>query len=381
MTIIGAGIAGLTTAIALKRAGFDAEVFEAAPQIKAVGAGLGLAPNAMLGLQQLGLAGKIIPLGAKLPHFSILTARGKVISRNDSAVIGEKFGLDNFTIHRAELHDALLSELPAGSVHTGKRALDIEREGDNIRLYFADGSTHDTSCLLIADGINSALRKKLVPDAEVRYSGYTCWRAVIANVGDEPPGATETWGAAGRVGVIPLTQQRIYWFACINAPANDENFKRFKVKDLYEHFRHYHAPIPGILRQTKDSALLQNDIYDLKPLKKFAYGNVLLLGDAAHATTPNMGQGACQAIEDAVVLAEELKRHGSYHQAFPAFEQRRLRRTRDIIRQSRAIGQAAQLENSLLIAARDLLLRAMPAALRSRQFEKLYTVDFKGAAF
>ncbi|UYQ94600.1 FAD-dependent monooxygenase [Chitinophaga horti] len=376
VTILGAGIAGLTTAIALKKAGIPAQVFEAAPQIKAVGAGLGLAPNAMLALQKLGLSEKIIPLGARLPHFSILTREGKVISRNDSNVIGEKYGLDNFTIHRAELHEALLSELNPADIFTGKRAVDLERIGKSIRLHFADGSTHDTDCLLVADGINSAVRAKIVPDVQVRYSGYTCWRAVINYTGDEPPGATETWGAQGRVGVIPLTKQRIYWFACINAKAGEQRYRNYTARNLYEHFRQYHDPIPSLLAQTQDTQLLKNDIYDLKPLKRFAYGNVLLLGDAAHATTPNMGQGACQAIEDAVVLADEWQRHGTFEYAFPAFEQRRLARTTDIINQSRTIGQVAQLENSLLIGARDLLLRSMPASFRMKQFDKLYTVDF-----
>ncbi|WP_295129196.1 FAD-dependent monooxygenase [uncultured Chitinophaga sp.] len=376
ITILGGGIAGLTTAIALQKAGFNTEVFEAAPEIKAVGAGLGLAPNAIKAFQQLGIAEKVISLGAKWPFFSILNQQGKVISKNDSAVIGDKYGLDNFTIHRAELHLALLSELDPKCIFTGKRAIDITRTGKNIRLQFADGSYHNTACLIVADGINSVVRNRIVPGAKLRYSGYTCWRAVIDNAGEAPLGATETWGAKGRVGIIPLSNNRIYWFACINAHADDAKYTAFKVEDIYFHFRHYHNPIPSILAQTKDAQLLHNDIYDLRPLKQFAYGNVLLLGDAAHATTPNMGQGACQAIEDAVVLAEEMAKHRNYEAAFPAFEKRRLQRTNDIIKQSRQVGRAAQLENSWLIAMRNMVLSSLPESVRMKQFEKLYTVDF-----
>lgn len=216
----------------------------------------------------------------------------------------------------------------------------------------------------------------MAPHAQKRYAGYTCWRGVIDNAGTLSEGASETWDTKGRFGIVPLPYDQIYWFACVAAEPNDARYRTFLPQNLAQHFRHFHAPVPEILGKAQGRPLLHHDIYDLAPLDHYAFGNVLLIGDAAHCATPNMGQGACQAIEDGATLYTELRKDVPLEDAFIAFEKRRLERTQYVISQSRKIGSLAQIGNPLLAGLRNAALRLAPASIREKQFEKLYNVTF-----
>lgn len=376
-TIIGGGIAGLTTAIALKQIGIDAQVYEAAPTIKPVGAGLVLAANAIKAYRKLGIAEKIIKRGKLLPLFSIFDERGRIITSADAKEIGKKYDLHNFAIHRAELHEALLEELNPDQIILGKRAIGFEHLKNNkIAVHFADGSNHPTDILIVADGIHSAVRQQLLPKSTIRYAGYTCWRAVIDNPGLPLHGASETWGKNGRFGIVPLANDKIYWFAVVNAPQNDPLSRASKVENLQGIFNHFHEPIPDILKHTHDDDFIWNDIIDLKPVQRYAFGNIVLIGDAAHATTPNMGQGACQAIEDAVILADELAKHDQTANAFTAFERRRLDRTHFVVNTSWNLGKIAQWSHPVFITLRNALFRLIPERVHEKQMKTLLEVDF-----
>ena len=376
ITIIGGGIAGLTTAIALNKMGIEADIFEAAPTIKAIGAGLILAANAMQGYQKLGISAEIIKKGRLATSFIIYDQNGRIVTKTDSQANTEKYGADNFTIHRANLHQLLLSKINKNHLFTNKKALKIEQINSKIIVHFQDNTHHETDYLIVSDGINSAIRKQLMPNSEPRYAGYTCWRAVIDNTKLKLTETSETWGVNGRIGLVPLADNKIYWFACINAPQNDPKMKAFKVADLQAAFKDYHDPIPSVLAETKDENLLWNDIIDLKPINKYAFENIVLIGDAAHATTPNMGQGACQAIEDAVVLADEMNKNKDFNQAFKAFEKRRIKRTHFIVNTSWSLGKAAQLENKLLANMRNFVFRILPKSISEKQFKTIFEVDF-----
>jgi 2-polyprenyl-6-methoxyphenol hydroxylase-like FAD-dependent oxidoreductase len=376
ITIIGGGIAGLTTAIALNKTGIKTIVFEAASDIKAIGAGLGLGANAMIAFDRLGIKDEVMQSGRVLPFFSVYDQQGKLITRTESARLSARYGVDNFTIHRAELHQLLLSKLDAQTVHTNKKVIDIEQKENSILVKFQDGSSHETEYLIAADGIHSPIRTKLLPDVEPRYSGYTCWRAVIDNTNLNLSESSETWGTPGRFGIIPMANRKIYWYACINAKHHDTRFNTYTSNDLLNHFKDFHAPIPAILKETKDEHLLWNDIIDVKPINQYAFNNIVLIGDAAHATTPNMGQGACQAIEDAVVLANELTKNTDITQAFKHFEVRRIKKAHFITNRSWTIGKVAQLENEFLAQLRNFTFRMIPSAVKEKQFKMLYDVDF-----
>ncbi|CAN5412022.1 hypothetical protein BH23BAC3_BH23BAC3_21820 [soil metagenome] len=175
---------------------------------------------------------------------------------------------------------------------------------------------------------------------------------------------------------MPLANNKLYWFACINADANGLKFKNYTSKDLLNHFIGFHDPVPAILKATKDEDLIWNDIIDLKPIDHYAFGNIVLIGDSAHATTPNMGQGACQAIEDAIILADEMAKNISIETGFKNFEKRRLNRTHNITNTSWKIGKIAQLEHPFLIALRNFAFRKLPSGIQEKQIEQLYEVDF-----
>jgi len=375
ISIIGGGIAGLTAALAFRRKGLEPLVFEAAPQLREIGAGIGLAANAIKAFKQLGIDSEVIGRGRILPAFSVRDQKGRRITYTDSKAVSEKYGLDNFAIHRAELHSCLLSQLDPATLFTGKKAIDAIQDGEGVTIHFEDGTTHHTRYLVVADGIHSRLRRKFIPGSGPRYSGYTCWRAVIDESGTGISEAFETWGRDGRFGLTPLKGQ-LYWYACLNAPPQSEKHCAFGVADLQEQFAGYHDPIPQVLAATTDDKLIWGDICDLEPVSRYAFGKVVFIGDAAHATTPNLGQGACQAVEDALVLAQEWERHGSGEEAFRHYEKRRLARTHFVVNNSRRIGRIAQLENPLLIALRNAFFRSLPASAGERQFKKLYSVDF-----
>lgn len=372
--ILGGGIAGLTTAIALKQMGITATVYEAAPEIKPLGAGIMLAKNAMKVYEKLGLYDRLYEAGQPFDQFTFYSRKGNPISRTMASRI-EPAGLANVAIHRATLHKVLLACLKSAQVVLGKRSEGFSETADGYEVSFTDGTTIQAKYLIVAEGIHSPIRQQVLPTAKKRYSGYTCWRGIASNTGQPVAEAFETWGANGRFGAVPLKDDTVYWFAVKNGPEDNDEMKRHGLPGLKEIFRGYHDPIGTILDATPSDQVLHNDLHDLRPISQYAYGNLVLIGDAAHATTPNLGQGACQAIEDALVLADCLKQNSEVKKAFKAFEKRRLKRTHDIVDQSRMAGQIAQLENPLAIGLRNLLMRAVPSSFYEKKLEKLY--DFQ----
>ncbi|MFD2906851.1 FAD-dependent monooxygenase [Sphingobacterium anhuiense] len=375
-TIIGGGVAGLTAAIGLNKIGIQATIFESAKALKGIGAGFGLAANAIQALEYLELKAGVIPLGHYLENYNILDKQGRILAAPETKTISNKYEQDNFAIHRADLHQFLLAQIEHENLHLGKRALKIEYQDGGIDIFFEDGTIHQTDYLIIADGVNSRLRQQLIPCSAPRYAGYTCWRATIDNANINLSTGSETWGNKGRFGMTPLVGNKIYWYACINSPAHNKVFSRYTIKDLQQNFTSYHDPITSILAETNDQQLIWNDIIDIKPLKNLAFGNILFIGDAGHATTPNMGQGACQAIEDVAVLIDELKKTTDVALAFQIFEKRRLKRTRYITETSWSIGKVAQWENPISIIIRDTLMRILPEEVKQYKLKKLLSVDF-----
>ncbi|WP_114748587.1 FAD-dependent monooxygenase [Pleomorphovibrio marinus] len=376
VSIIGGGIAGLTTAIALQQKGIQANVYEAASEVRPVGAGLALSSNAMRVYKLLGFMDEVISQGRLMSSFALLDQKGKIITKSDSEAISKKYGLDNFLIHRYALHELLLSKLDPDTVFTNKKATAFSNQKDQVLVDFEDGSSISTDYLIVGDGIHSAIRKQLLPQSTPRYSGYTCWRAVMDNSKLKITQASETWGQKGRFGIAPLANDELYWFACINAPQNDRKMGAMKVLDLLANFKDYHDPIPRILEHTEDHQLIWNDIIDISPIGQFAFDRIVLIGDAAHATTPNLGQGACQAIEDAYVLADEMSKSDKYSKSFRAFEKRRIKRTDFIVNTSWKMGKLAQLENAMLCRIRNFGLRNLPKTINDKQLEKVFNTDF-----
>lgn len=375
-SIIGAGVAGLTTAIALQNLGREFTLFERSKIIKGIGAGFGLAANAMHALDYIGIRQEVEEIGYYMDSFTILDQKGDILVNPNTKKISETYEQKNFAIHRIDLHQYLLSKVNPESVFAGKKALKFEQQQDYIEVFFEDGTIHKTKYLIIADGIKSPLRQQLIPDSKPRYAGYSCWRATIDNSKLKIQKGSETWGHKGRFGLSPMVNDRVYWYACINGPQQNPSFKNYQVQDLKNQFANYHSPIQEVLDNTEDSDLIWSDIIDIKPLKNFAFGNILIIGDAAHACTPNMGQGACQAMEDVAVLSKELMNNQPVHQAFETFEKKRLARTKYITDTSKFIGDVAQWENKFLISIRNKLMKIMPDSMNQKSLLKVFKEDF-----
>ena len=371
ISIIGGGIGGLCTAIGLQNAGYSPKVYEKVHPLRGVGAGLILGSNAMQALEILGLADKVKEIAKPISRMSVCSHTGKILTDSLMSYFTDRYGFGNYAIHRGELHELLMAELEDACLISGKACAGLSQKEDAIQIQFANGDTEKTDFLIGADGIHSAIRKSLLPSQQIRYSGYTCWRGIV-RTDIRPEKVTETWGPEGRFGIVPLSDNRIYFFATKNAPENSSKMRNWGVTELLQNFGKYHEPIPQILENCRDEDLLWNDIIDFAPLEKLAFGNVLLCGDAGHATTPNMGQGAGMAIEDAAVLMNIMKDESNPEIAFQQFEEKRLPRTTRIVNNSWKFGKVGQLTNPLLIGMRNILIRMTPDRVNQKQFDWLY---------
>lgn len=388
ISIIGAGIAGLSTAIAIQKNNPDItlEIFERSPLIKPVGAGLILAANAVMGFDQIGIKDKVLEVCNILDSICILNQQGNVLSKTDNISINRAMEIiSNFSVHRAALHSVLLSQIPTIPIHLNKRTVDFSTDALGTTIVFDDGTTTRTDFVIAADGIHSIFREKLVPSSKVRYAGYTCWRGICdihllknkISTNLNLKSASETWGRGKRFGIVAVSDHQIYWFACINTPTiKDGKFAAYGNKELVEAFRDFHDPVTQIIEQTSPETILWNDIIDFAPISKYAFGNIVLIGDAAHATTPNMGQGACQAIEDAAVLGNLFSKHMGIQAVFQLFEQKRIKRASAIVNKSWQIGKIAQLENSILTRLRNFSVSCIPESINRKQIESLISYQY-----
>jgi 2-polyprenyl-6-methoxyphenol hydroxylase-like FAD-dependent oxidoreductase len=364
--IIGAGIGGLATAIALRQAGIPAQVFEQRASAGELGAGLTLWTNAMHALDWLGLADAVRARGRAGLGGTIRTWRGAPLQRITAADLERTFGSANVAIHRADLRAVLLAALPAGMLHLDMRLVGIEQDGAGVRACFANGQEARGAVLIGADGIRSTVRAGLWGATPPRYAGYTAWRGVARIARDPPPGAEagfEAWGCGARLGAVAIGARRVYWFATRNAPEGEADSSRGRKADVLDLLTGWHPTMRALVATTDEAAILRHDIYDRPPLARWGQARVTLLGDAAHAMTPNLGQGACQAIEDAVVLADALHAAADPVAGLRAYEAARAPRTAQIVRQSWLMGRIGQWEQPGLCRVRAAMMRAMPERL------------------
>ena len=369
LLIIGAGIGGLATAQALQQAGFGVRVFEQANQIREVGAGLTLWPNAVRVLQEIGLADLVQQL-AQQPtsaQAGFYTMRGKPLVQLPPQAMEEQCGGPTIAIHRAELQAALRERLAPGTLVLDRQLIDFEQDTTGVTACFVRGERVRGSLLIGADGIRSQVRQRLFPQSQPRYAGYTAWRGIATGV--TPPLIGELWGRGKRFGIVPLTEEHVYWYASCNIPENAPERPEGRQKELLDRFKGWHPLVSALLNATEASAILRNEISDLQPLTFWSKGRVTLLGDAAHAMTPNMGQGACQALEDALILARSLRHAQAQENALDVYQQKRMARANMVVVKSHRMGLVAQWEHPLACWLRDSLLALTPPHLLLKQFK------------
>ena len=367
IAIIGAGIGGLAAAAALHRIGVEALVIERAPSIREVGAGLSLWSNAVNALRELGLDAKVIAAASVIERNMVQTPEGRFIARTELSELSQMAGAPCICIHRGVLQKILLDALPPHSVRIDSRCVGF----DGSTAILENGEHIQADVLVGADGISSVIRDGLHGPESPRYAGYTAWRGICEDNGLLPKrSALLVMGGGSQFGALPCGPGRLYWFLTKNAPQGTTQSKTEVVAVC----RDWAAPVPQIVARTPEDAILQNDIIDRPPLHWWGRDTVTLLGDAAHPTTPNLGQGACQALEDAVVLAHCLGETRPIEAALLNYERLRLRRTTEVVRNSWQTGKVLQLDSPLLERLRNWFMStSVSRRLEQRTFKSLLT--------
>jgi 2-polyprenyl-6-methoxyphenol hydroxylase-like FAD-dependent oxidoreductase len=366
--VVGGGIGGLAAARALEQTGWEVTLFEQAPEVRAVGAGIGLAPNAVRAMDALGLGEALRARSQVQGAIGIRRASGRWLMRLQAEQVTARFGEPLYALHRADLHRLLLDSLDTVTVHTGHRATAVtsDRNGARVTLATSPGPlTADADLVVAADGVHSRLRSALFPTYPgAAYAGYVCWRGVVpAEVARQLGLAatlTETWGRELRLGIATLGDGGIYWFGGGAAPQG--SYRDDTLAQVAARFGDWHSPIPEVLAATPADTMLRNDIYYLPArLPSFVSGRVALLGDAAHAVTPDIGQGACLAIEDAVVLAAATADTADLAAALRGYDEARRARTQRMARVSGRVSDALKGQTPVTAGLRDLVAGLLPA--------------------
>jgi 2-polyprenyl-6-methoxyphenol hydroxylase-like FAD-dependent oxidoreductase len=376
--IIGAGIGGLTTAIALQQKGFEVQVYEAAPEIKEAGAGLWVAANAINILEKLGLSEAVKAAGNQLTGAGLGNHYGQALSKVDFSKIIKNYGNGTVAIHRGHLQRILLENTLKSTVFTNRKLKNIIDTEGVIQLEFEDGTHAECDILIGADGIRSVVRKHIFGDIPLRYSGQTCWRGIVKMKLEDTKNSLELWGTRGglRTCYSQVNEKEVYWYVTLKEKAN----RRFSTDVLKPYLldlvSEFQSRIKDVIAQTDDAAILHNDLYDFKPIPKWYEGNIVLVGDAAHASTPNLGQGACQAIEDAYVLAECLVKSKNSQDAFQNYEDIRLKKAQFVVNTSYQIGLLNNIGGAVGYRVRNFLLKITPQSVAEKQFDYLFKLNY-----
>jgi 2-polyprenyl-6-methoxyphenol hydroxylase-like FAD-dependent oxidoreductase len=368
--IIGGGIGGVAAAVALHRAGLDATVYERTPELSEAGAGMMLWPNATRVLKELGLLEKVVAVSGPNRHFLVRASAGTILM---DIALGH-FDVPALCTRRSDLLDALISALPPERIRLGHDFSFYEQQKRGVGVHFAGGGSVEHDLLIGADGIRSRVRSQLLGLHEPVYRGYTVWRGLARIPGAFPTGSnSESWGRGKRFGILNTGGDRFTWYATANTASSQVDSSEGRQHELLRRFAGWHEPVERLIRETDDRSILKNGAYDLAPLKRWGHGRVMLLGDAAHPCTPNLGLGGCMALEDALVLAKSLCKEVSPELALRRYETLRRERTRHVQRRSLLMGQIGQWESPLIAGGRRMVTIVLPAKIFERNLRRVYS--------
>jgi 2-polyprenyl-6-methoxyphenol hydroxylase-like FAD-dependent oxidoreductase len=373
IAIIGGGIGGLTTALALRHFGFEPEVFEQAPELLEVGAAIAIWPNALRVLLELGVGEQVIEQAGVIERIRWQHHDGKCFSQT---LLPTK-AVPAVALHRADLQRVLLDALPENSIHLGHEFTSCQREHGTIQINFTCQTSVCCDVLIGADGLHSQLRDQLLGGDAPSYQGYTVWRGITGRrpAGLEPATAIEIHGRGQRFGIGPVGNGRVGWWASANETEAREGAATTEQQTLLKLFDDWRAPVCELISATSAETILRNKVFDRASTRTWGLGRTTLLGDSIHPTTPNLGQGGCMAVEDAAVLARCLARENDPAQAFRAYEKCRYGRTAAVADWSRFYGYMGQWESRLGTWSRGVMLSSVPETVTRLLLKLIFDYD------
>jgi 2-polyprenyl-6-methoxyphenol hydroxylase-like FAD-dependent oxidoreductase len=334
-------------------------VLEQAPEMREVGAGVILWPNAMRVLQRLQLGAAIEDAGAVAADGVLRSSQGIPLGAGLAEQVEARFDAPTVVVHRGLLQTILLAALDRHVLRLGAKCVGVAQDAEGVTVTLADGSTQHGDLVVGADGLHSQVRTLLVRDGPPRYSGYTAWRGIVPldrSLADRlRPG--ESWGRGCLFGVAMLGGSQAYWWASVRIDERVGGSPAEEKAAMERRFRIWHEPIPELIDATLEQAIVRSCQYDRPPLRRWSAGRVGLLGDAAHPMLASFGQGACQAIEDAAALGDAVGAGADVTVALRAYGSRRAPHAAAVVRRSHRVARLAHLRHPLAVAARDALLR------------------------
>ncbi len=309
VVVVGAGMGGLTTALAMKQAGYSVEIYDRVSELRPAGAGISLWSNGVKVLNRLGLGREIAEIGGPMEQMAYYDKAGNLLTRFSLDPIVDRVGQAPYPVARTDLQRMLLEAVGENNVQLNHRCVAVEQTADSATAVFEDGHRATADLVVGADGTHSVIRTHVLGHpAERRYVGYVNWNGLVAMSDDLAP--RNSWdiyvGNGQRASLMPVGGDRFYFFLDVPLPKgtdrSPDNFRR----ELSQHFEGWAAPVQALIERLEPENTNRVEIHDIEPLQTLVKGRIALIGDAAHSTAPDLGQGGCQAMEDAWSLANAL---------------------------------------------------------------------------
>ncbi|NEP16241.1 MAG: FAD-dependent urate hydroxylase HpxO [Leptolyngbya sp. SIO4C1] len=337
--VVGAGMGGLTTALAMRQAGYQVEIYDRVRELRPAGAGISLWSNGVKVLNRLGLGDEIARIGGPMEHMAYYSKTGEKLTAFSLSPIVERVGQAPYPVSRTDLQSMLLTAVGPDQVQLNQRCVAVEQTADSATAIFESGHRATGDVVIGADGTHSIIRTEVLGQpVERRYVGYVNWNGLVP--ASDELAARNSWdiyvGDHQRASLMPVGGDRFYFFFDVPLPKGTENQPERYREELSSHFSGWAAPVQTLIQRLDPAQTNRVEIYDIEPLETLVKGRVALIGDAAHSTAPDLGQGGCQAMEDAWTLANLLLTTNlGVADALERYQDSRRERVAQVIRKAR----------------------------------------------